>query len=113
MFAETLAPENRSAGRPDSLTFIVVWREDRHALKRVRLGAPVLEIEEGDAAVVSSGDVARVQIEELRRGDRTGRPRISTAFTKVKTVVFRPMPSPRASAATSVNQGSLRRSRQA
>ena len=40
-------------------------REDRHALKRVRLGAPVLEIEEGDAAVVSSGDAPPVEIEEL------------------------------------------------
>ena len=34
-------------------------------MKRVPLGAPVLEIEEGDAAVVSSGDAPAVEIEEL------------------------------------------------
>ena len=42
-----------------------------------------------------------------------GRPRISTAFTKVNTVALTPMPSARATAATSVNHLSFRSRRAA
>ncbi len=43
----------------------------------------------------------------MRSGSSKGRPRISTAFTNVNTVLFTPMPSASAIVAASVNQRSF------
>ena len=82
--------------------------------ERPCLGAPVLELHDaGEPLSLSRPVVSRVARKTISSGRSNGRPRMSTAFTKVNTVVLTPMPSPSATAATVVNHGSLRSMRRA
>lgn len=73
--------------------------------------APVLEIQVRHAPVAAS-TVAGAERHDLV-GLVEGKPRKNTAFTRVNTVLFAPMPSARVIAATSVNPRSFARTRSA
>ena len=84
---------------PASLTLSVVCARAR-GRRRVRAGAPVLEVGARRARsgrCASRGRRARM----MRSGSSKGRPRIRTALTSVNTVALTPMPSASAIAAAS------------
>ena len=75
--------------------------------------APVAEIEVRHAHAAVADAIGTNRSAIARSGSAIGRPRISTAFTKVNTVALTPMPSASATAATSVNHLSFRSRRAA
>ena len=59
--AETNAPLKRSGARPSSLTFMVAAGVGGQRRERLRRGAPVLEVEVGDAHVAIAHRIARAE----------------------------------------------------
>ena len=76
--------------------------------ERPRLGPPVLELPPRSGELSPAPRVvSRVANSTISWERSNGRSRMSTAFTRVKTVVLTPMPSASAGAATRVNHRSL------
>ena len=107
-----IAPETRSGARSFSLMLAAMPRKAASSLNVfVRLfHSSYSGHEAGNSACVC---VLRKSTCRSWCESSNGRPRINTAFTKVKTVVFMPIPSASARMATAVNPGSFRRSRAA